>query len=139
MLLNGKKFKILENETKSKMENQVGKYIGTLLESRNQAHVFHLRTQSYAQHKALQKYYDNIVDLIDAYSETYQGMYGLIEGYKMTTPLYEDTTKIAAYFDSLLVFVRHMESKLPVDGALKNIHDEITTLISKTIYLLTLS
>lgn len=139
MQLSGKKFKILENEKKNKMKHQVGKYIGTLMESRNQAHIFHLRTQSYAQHKALQKYYDNIVDLIDAYSETYQGMYGLIEGYKMTTPLYEDTTKVVPYFDSLLVFVRQSESRLPSDGALKNIHDEITTLISKTIYLLTLS
>ncbi len=28
-----------------------------LMNSRNQAHVFHLSTKSYAQHKALQKYY----------------------------------------------------------------------------------
>jgi len=126
-------------ERSERLNYQVGKYIGTLLESRNQAHVFHLRTQSYAQHKALNKYYASIVDLIDSYAEVYQGMYGLIEGYKMKTPLYEDPLKIEMYFNGLLTFTRYMEESLPPDGALKNIEDEINSLISKTIYLLTLS
>jgi DNA-binding ferritin-like protein len=50
--------------------------------SRTQAHVFHLRvkgTGSYAAHKALNKYYDEIIDLIDGLVESYQGKNGLIE------------------------------------------------------------
>ncbi len=50
--------------------------------SRTQAHVFHLRVKgpgSYAAHKALQKYYEGIVDLIDGLVESYQGKNGLIK------------------------------------------------------------
>ena len=50
--------------------------------SRTQAHVFHLRVKgpgSYAAHKALQKYYEGIVYLIDGLVESYQGKNGLIK------------------------------------------------------------
>ena len=50
--------------------------------SSTQAHVFHLRVKgpgSYAAHKALQKYYEGIVDLIDGLVESYQGKNGLIK------------------------------------------------------------
>ena len=43
------------------------KFISTLFSSREQAHIFHLQTSSYAMHAALNKYYDGIVDLIDKY------------------------------------------------------------------------
>ena len=46
---------------------QLGKFLGTLMSSRTQAHIFHLQTQSFATHKALNKYYDEIIDLLDAF------------------------------------------------------------------------
>ena len=33
---------------------------------------------SYAKHKALNKFYDEIIDLADDFAEAYQGRYGLI-------------------------------------------------------------
>lgn len=50
----------------------VAKFLSTLFNSRDQAHIFHLQTSSYAAHKALNKYYDEIVDLVDTYAETYK-------------------------------------------------------------------
>jgi DNA-binding ferritin-like protein len=50
--------------------------------SRTQTHVFHLRVKgpgAYAAHKALQEYYENIIELIDGLVESYQGKNGLIE------------------------------------------------------------
>ena len=50
--------------------------------SRTQAHVFHLRVKgpgAYATHKALQEYYEEIIELIDGLVESYQGKNGLIE------------------------------------------------------------
>ena len=44
-----------------------------LLFSQTQAHVFHLQTGSYAEHKALQGYYEGIDDLVDSLVESYQG------------------------------------------------------------------
>ena len=53
----------------------MNEYVGTLMQSRNQAHIFHLQTSSYSQHIALQEYYEGIVDLIDSLVEAYQGKY----------------------------------------------------------------
>ena len=43
------------------------------------AHIQHLRTSSYSEHKALRELYDGIIPLIDALMESFQGIYGKIE------------------------------------------------------------
>ena len=53
-------------------------FVGTLFLARDVAHSVHLNTRSYAKHKALNEFYDNIVDLADKFAEAYQGKYGLI-------------------------------------------------------------
>ena len=53
-----------------------------ILHSRNQAHVFHLQTKSYAEHIALNGYYDAVVALFDGIVESYQGKYGIIKNFK---------------------------------------------------------
>jgi len=53
-----------------------------LLQSRTQAHSFHLGVKgigSHSAHLALGGYYDSIGDLIDGLVETYQGKEGLIQ------------------------------------------------------------
>ena len=59
----------------------LGQFISTLFASRTQAHVFHLQTNSFAAHKALNEYYDGIIDLADGIAESIQGKYGIITGY----------------------------------------------------------
>ena len=51
---------------------QFGTFIGTLMQSRNQAHIYHLQTNSFAQHMALQCYYEGIIPLFDGLVESYQ-------------------------------------------------------------------
>jgi hypothetical protein len=56
--------------------------IATLFLSREFAHRRHLLITgpgSYAAHKALGKFYDNIIDRADAIAEAYQGRYGLMD------------------------------------------------------------
>jgi hypothetical protein len=43
--------------------------------SRTAAHVLHLKSKSYSEHMALHDFYDEIVDLTDAFAEMYQGEY----------------------------------------------------------------
>jgi hypothetical protein len=112
---------------------QLGKFLGTLMSSRTQAHIFHLQTSSYAAHKALNKYYDDVVELIDAYAEMAQGRYGIIRGYQMTTQIMEDDS-VLKYFTGLQKFVDSIRASLPQDGELNNTVDEISALISSTIY-----
>ena len=45
---------------------------------RNAAHLAHFSTKSYSEHKALGKFYDDLIDKIDSIVEAYQGYYGLI-------------------------------------------------------------
>jgi hypothetical protein len=116
---------------------QLGKFLGTLMSSRNQAHIFHLQTQSHAAHKALDDYYSGIVDLIDSYAEMAQGRYGVIRGYVMPMQMYEDDSAVK-YFTGLQKFVDEIRKSLPQDGELNNTVDEISGLISSTLYKLKL-
>ena len=112
---------------------QVAKFLGTLMSSRTQAHVFHLQTPSFAAHKALNEYYDDIIDLIDSYAEMAKGRYGIIRGYQMTAQILEDDS-VLKYFMGLQKFVDGIRAQLPQDGELNNTVDEISGLISSTVY-----
>ena len=112
---------------------QIAKFLGTLMSSRTQAHIFHLQTPSFAAHKALDDYYSQITDLIDSYAEMAQGRYGIIRGYVMQGQIFEDDTAIK-YFGGLQKFVDGIRGSLPQDGELNNTVDEISGLLSSTIY-----
>jgi hypothetical protein len=105
-----------------------------ILHSRTQAHIFHFKTKSYAEHKALQGYYEGIIPLIDSYIEGFQGKYGILSGYKSMNYSEDISTKnIIKYFNSLLVVI---SKTIVPDTYLKNILDSVTELIRKTIYLI---
>lgn len=107
------------------------------MQSRNQAHIYHLQVKavmgSLAAHLALQDYYEGIVPLIDDLVESYQGKYGILQGYKMAGDLREDDNYVG-YFDALAKFVETTKEYLPQDSYLANQYDEITTLVYKTKY-----
>jgi len=106
--------------------------ISHLLHSRTQAHIYHFRTKSFAQHKALEQYYTGIVALLDNYTEAYQGTYGIMSGYKSFQLLQDPNTSIS-YFTKLLSEIKKTEV---LDSYLKNILDTIYELVYKTLYLL---
>ena len=63
--------------------------------------MYHLTTKSFAEHKALQAYYEGIVPLLDAYAEAYMGKYGRLK--RFTIPRNTRTRVGArAYFKGLL-------------------------------------
>ena len=53
--------------------------VARVFAARNLAHLEHWKTKSYAQHMALNSFYDDVVDDIDSIVETYQGAFGLIK------------------------------------------------------------
>lgn len=121
------------------MSSDVGKFLGLLLSSREQAHVFHLVTKSFAAHKAMQTYYEGIVDLVDKYAEAYMGRYKKrISGLSpyINKRITTDSRVIRLFFVNLLRVVKGL--KLPSDRSLVNIRDDIETLITQTIYMLSL-
>ena len=111
----------------------VAKFLSTLFNSRDQAHIFHLQTSSYAAHKALNNYYYDIVDLIDSYAETFQGRYGIIRGYTPQRQYFEGDETVK-YFTGLSTYIDSVRSSLPQDSDLNNVVDEISSLVNSTIY-----
>ena len=113
----------------------IGQFISTLFASRTQAHVFHLQTNSFAAHKALNEYYDEIVGLADGIAESVQGKYGIITGYS-NIDLMEgnDCNEVIKYFTALELYVERARQTMPQDSYIQNQIDEVVALIVSTIY-----
>jgi len=118
------------------MENPiVGQFVSTLFASRTQAHIFHLQTDSFAAHKALNEYYDEIVDLVDSFVEGYQGKYGIVGGYSnVSLQEYQNSEGIITYFALLESYVTKTRQVVCQDSFLQNVIDEIIALINSTLY-----
>ena len=118
------------------MENAiVGQFISTLMSARTQAHVFHLQTPSFAAHKALKKFYEEIVDAIDGLVESYQGKYGIVQGYgNVALQEYQSCDGIILYFTTLVNFLEKSRSMIAQDSYIQNQIDELVALIYSLLY-----
>lgn len=114
--------------------NPMANFVSTLFASRTQAHIFHLQTPSFAAHKALNEYYDEIVDLVDGIIESYQGRYGILRGYKSESIWMEDEGSVVKYFEALCMYVEKNRNVLPQDSYIQNQVDEVVSLIESTKY-----
>lgn len=119
--------------------SSVGPFIGILMSSRNQAHVFHLTTTSFSAHKALQAYYEGIIPLVDTYAEVYMGktkkrIPGITTG--INKKIITDARFAQKYFLKLAIALKSI--KLPKDPYLDNIKQEIDALLRQTVYMLSL-
>lgn len=110
-----------------------------LFEARDVIHILHLNTSSYAEHKALDMFYNEWLSLADTFIETYQGKYGRIKG---TITIDASTDLIAVeYLNQLMLYVCDDFSYIIVSGIdsdLENIIADMKQLINQTLYLLTL-
>jgi len=106
-------------------------FLATMLHSATNTHFFHWSTDSYAKHKALAKYYDSIIDLTDAFAESYMGKYGKFTSFPS---VYHQPKDPLRYMESLQNFVKEARQDLPQDSELQNIIDEIAGLINSTAY-----
>lgn len=126
----------------SNESSDISKFFSKLFESREMAHIYHLTVKgepgSHAAHKALQEYYEDILEFIDEMIEVYQGQYGLIENYDIIDTKETKTKDKLEYFKELVEWVK-IEKKCikPEDTHLLNIVDEAVALMYKTIYKLT--
>jgi len=112
--------------------SSTGRFLSLLMHSRTQAHVYHLDTNSYALHKALETYYTSIVPLIDKYAETYKGKYGKINRMTPMIKIDRNPSNVLPYLTKLLKTISAL--KLSRNPTLTNIYEEISSLILTTIY-----
>jgi hypothetical protein len=118
------------------MENEIiGQFISTLFASRTQAHIFHLQTDSFAEHAALNTYYDEIVGITDGIVESYQGKYGIIRGYgNVALQEFQNCDGVISYFEVLYMYVEKSRQMVPQDSYIQNQIDEVVALITSTLY-----
>jgi hypothetical protein len=108
--------------------------VSLLLHSRTQAHTFHLQTESYAEHVALNDYYDGIVDITDGLVESYQGKYGILKGYKSYDIIEHKSTETSTkYLKDLCSKIENLRSCCK-DSYIQNQIDTACELINSTIY-----
>lgn len=117
-------------------KNIVGEFVGTLLHSGTIVHFMHLQTKSYSVHKALQKYYESIVDSADTIAEAWQGcegqiidMYPQMFGNPAAEPL--------DYLTSIRDYVIANRDAISDYSNIQNEIDAVMTLLDSTIYRLT--
>lgn len=111
--------------------------LAVLFLSRECTHREHLKTDSYATHKALGSFYEDIIPLADSLAEAYQGRTGKLIG---EIPYYDNPMKssILVTMKRLLKEVEEARKKCcPDDSTIQNIIDEIISLYLSTIYKLT--
>ena len=124
----------VDNDDDDESNDDFCDMVCNILHSRNQAHVFHLQTQSFAEHKALNDYYDGVVALFDGIVESYQGKYGIIKNFKtFKIEQYRNGKKTISYFERLLDIIEENRDSVD-DSYLQNQIDTVQELINSTIY-----
>lgn len=101
--------------------------------ARDEAHIAHLMTTSYAQHKALQGFYEDMPDLVDDLVESYQGIYGIVEDKPNVTMPSGGMVPVLTQLRKWIMSNRDSIG-VPDDTELQNDIDAIVSLINRTMY-----
>jgi DNA-binding ferritin-like protein len=109
-------------------------FVGLLFLGRDVAHSVHLNTRSFSKHKALQKFYEGIVDAADDFAEAYQGRHGLMG--PVTLMSSKKTTNIVEFLQEQLAEIEANRYKLveKEDTSLQQLIDNIVQLYLTTLY-----
>jgi len=113
-------------------------FSSVLNQSRLQTHVWHLQTEHFSEHMALGAYYEEIVDLLDALTESYQGCYGRVTGYTTKPVVDWKEGQAAIYFKGLYDYVEAERQSVSDATWIQNQIDQISELIASIMYKLTL-
>ena len=113
-------------------------FVSMVLLDRDLAHIAHWKTKSYAEHKALNEFYDEVLDLIDGFVEQYQGYYKeRMNIQRAEDDQLEDIREALDYRMEWIEMYRYQICEKD-ETSLQNTIDEIVRLYQTTLYLLTL-
>lgn len=106
-----------------------------MLHSSTKTHIAHLMTTSYSAHKALNEFYDSILDSADDLAEQYQGHVEMILDYPETVdiPMLKTPEDAIKYLRTLYSKVSAVQSMMTCSSII-NTMDEIKSLINSVKY-----
>ena len=116
------------------------KLVAPLVKIQEQLRIFHWQAETYAQHKAFGKAYEDLGDLIDDFIEVFMGKYGKVKA-KITYNIELDnlSDNHMAYINDFIAFLVGIDKELdPADTELLNIRDEMLAVLNRLKYLLSL-
>ena len=133
MILDNVRGEQMRSINEFKAGNKIKGFLNKLFEARQVAHIAHLQTKSYAEHKALNSFYDSILDLTDGFIEAYQGQYGIVTGYESISSTAPDSIEkyISDFADDVKAARKNLDEN---DTHLQNMLDEIISLAYSTVY-----
>lgn len=118
---------------------EFSEFISYLKSSFDQAVVWHHQTDSYSMHKALNKFYDEILELTDGLVESTSGIYGRPMKYEIEKPVdYKDPSQVMSYFKGCYEYIQNDRKDIYQETWIQNQIDEISQLFGRTLYLLSL-
>ena len=121
------------------VDNNFSDFVGYLKSSFDQSVVWHHQTDSHAMHKALNHFYDEILELIDGLVESVSGIYGRPKDYEIDEPVnYKNPEQVTAYFKSCYDMIQKDRKDIYEESWIQNQVDEIAQLFAETLYLLSL-
>ena len=118
---------------------QFVEFLSHLLDAKEQTIVWHNQTTSYAEHKALDFFQDEIAEKYDDLVESVTGIYGRPKGYSVgTLQDYKSNDQLMKYYKELYLYIQTERKTIYQETWVQNQIDEIAQLIAKMLYLLTL-
>jgi DNA-binding ferritin-like protein len=112
--------------------------VGQLLFIIEQSRIFHWQTPSYAEHKALGKFYEGLEELIDSFAESAMGQVGVPRGGNWSLDLRNyGEYPLDQFMDDVMTEFKGMKREVSEDMSdLQNILDEMIAVTTRTRYLL---
>lgn len=111
----------------------IEEFVARVFKTRNQAHLMHWKTKSYAEHQALGGFYDDVIDALDNLVEATQGSKGIIGHVDLSCK--DESVEIVKALTEDANWISKNRSKIASSvPALENIVDEIVGLYLSTIY-----
>ena len=99
-----------------------------------QTQVYHWQSQSLSEHKALNRYYDGIPDIVDGIVESYQGKYGIQKGYRLFEVRdYSTPEEVINFLKQLCEDIENLRQPIK-ESYIQNQIDTAIELISTTVY-----
>ena len=109
-------------------------FVGYLFLARDVTHSVHLNTRSYAKHKALQEFYEGIIELADDLAEAAQGRHGLIGPISLMSA--KKTGNVVEFLEDQLAEIEKCRYEVvdKSDSSLQQLIDNIVELYLSTLY-----
>ena len=107
--------------------------VARIFKTRNQAHLSHWKTKSFAEHQALGSFYDDVIDALDKLVEATQGSKGIIGHVDLSCK--DESVEIIKCLTEDANWISRNRGKVSHGvPALENILDEIVALYLTTLY-----